>query len=98
MHNARLNRAQAGNKTTRRNINNVRYADDTTLMAESKKELKSLLVKVKGKSEKASCLKLNVQKKKKIMVSGSINSWQTGGEPMEKVTDFFLGLQNHCAQ
>ena len=96
MHNARLNRAQAGNKIARRIINNLRYADDTTLMAESEEELKSLLMKVKGESEKAG-LKLDVQKKK-IMASGPINSWQTGGEPMETVTDFFLGLQNHYAQ
>ena len=83
MHNARLNRAQAGNKTTRRNINNVRYADDTTLMAESKKELKSLLVKVKGKSEKASCLKLNVQKKKDHGIwfhQFMANRWGTNGK------------------
>ena len=96
MHNARLNRAQAGNKIARRIINNLRYADDTTLMAESEEELKRLLVKVKGESEKAG-LKLDIQKKK-IMASGPINSWQTGGEPMETVTDFFLGLQNHYAQ
>ena len=96
MHNARLNRAQAGNKIARRIINNLRYADDTTLMAESKEELKSFLMKVKEESEKAG-LKLDIQKKK-IMASGPINSWQTGGEPMETVTDFFLGLQNHYAQ
>ena len=96
MHNARLNRAQAGNKIARRIINKLRYADDTTLMAESEEELKRLLVKVKGESEKAG-LKLDIQKKK-IMASGPINSWQTGGEPMETVTDFFLGLQNHYAQ
>ena len=81
MHNARLNRAQAGNKTTRRNINNVRYADDTTLMAESKKELKSLLVKVKGNSERASCLKLNVQKKKRSWYQvPSIHGKQVGNQ------------------
>ena len=96
MHNARLNRAQAGNKIARRIINNLRYADDTTLTAESEVELKSLLVKVKGESEKAG-LKLDVHKKK-ILTSGPINSWQTGREPMETVTDFFLRLQNHYAQ
>ena len=96
MHNARLNTAQAGIKIARRNINNLRYADDTTLMAESKEELKSLLVKVKGESEKAG-LNRDIQKKK-IMASGPINSWQIGGEPMATVTDFFLGLQNHCTQ
>ena len=76
-----------------RNINNVRYADDTTLMAESKKELKSLLMKVKEESEKFG-LKLSIQKTK-IMVSGPITSWQTDGETMETVTDYFLGLRNH---
>ena len=76
MQNARLNKAQAGVKTTRRNINNLRYVDDTTLMAESKEELKSLLMKVKEESEKAG-LKLNIQKTN-IMASGSITSWQIG--------------------
>ena len=90
MHNARLNTAQAGIKIARRNINNLRYADDTTLMAESKEELKSLLVKVKGESEKAG-LNRDIQKKK-IMASGPINSWQIDGEAMETVRDFvFLG-------
>ena len=75
----------------RRNINNLRYADDSTVMAESKEELKSLLMRVKEEGEKAS-LKLNIKKKKKIMASSSIISWQTGGEKMEAVTDFlFLG-------
>ena len=74
-------------------MNNLRYADDTTIMAESEEELKSLLMKVKEKSEKAG-LKLNLQKTK-IMVSGPITSWQIDGETMETVTDYFLGLQNH---
>ena len=82
-----------GIKIAGRNINNLRYADDTTLMAESK-ELKSLLMKVKEESEKAG-LKLNI-KKTKIMASGPIISWQIDGETMETVTDYFLGLQNHC--
>ena len=78
-----------------RNINiDLRYADNTTLMAESKEELKSLLMKVKDKSEKVG-LKLNIQKTK-IMASGPITSWQIDGETMETVTDYLLGLQNHC--
>ena len=90
MQNARLDEAQAGIKTARKNINNFRYADDTTLMAESKEELKSLFMKLKEESEKAA-LKLNIQKMK-IMASGPITSWQTDGETMETVTDFiFLG-------
>ena len=90
MQNARLVEAQAGIKIARRNINNLRYADDTTLMAESKEELKSLLMKVKEKSEKAG-LKLNNQKTK-IMASGPITSWQIDGETLETVRDFiFLG-------
>ena len=90
MWNARLDEAQAGIKISRRNINNLRYADDTTLMAESKEELRSLLMKVKEESEKV-CLKLNIQKTK-IMASGSITSWQIDGETMETVKDFiFLG-------
>ena len=94
MQNARLGKAHAGIKITRRNINNLRYADDTTLMAESEEELKSLLVKVKEKSEKAG-LKLNIQEMK-IMTSGLITSWQIDGEKVETVTDFILGgLQNH---
>ena len=90
MRNAGLNEAQAGIKTVRRNINNLRYADDTILMAEREEKLKSLLMKVKEESEKAS-LKLNIQKTK-IMASGPITSWQTYGEKVETVTDFiFLG-------
>ena len=90
MEDARLDEAQAGIKIAGRNINNLRYADDTTLMAESKEELKSLLMKLKEKSEKAG-LKLNIQKTK-IMASGPITSWQVGGEIMETVTNFiFLG-------
>ena len=92
MWNARLDEAEAGIKITRRNIDNLRYADDTTLMAESEKELTSLLMKVKKESEKAG-LKLNIQKTK-IMASGPITSWQIDGETMETVTDFiFLGPQ-----
>ena len=93
MQNAGLDEAQAGIKIAWRNINNLRYADDTTLMAESE-ELKSLLMKVKEESEKT-CLKLNIQKTK-ITASGSITSWQIDGETMETVTDYFGGLQNHC--
>ena len=90
MGNAGLDEAQAGIKTSRRNINNLRYADDTTLMAESEEELKSLLMKVKEESEKVR-LKLNIQKTK-IMAFGSITSWQIDGETMETVRDFiFLG-------
>ena len=95
MRNARLEEAQAGIKTAWRNINNHRYADDTTLMAESEEELKSLLMKFKEESEKVG-LKLNIQKTK-IMASGPMPSWQIDGETMETVTDFiFGGLQNHC--
>ena len=95
MRNAGLEETQARIKITRRNINNLRYADDTTLMAESEEELKSLLMKVKVESEKVG-LKLNIQKMK-IMASSPINSWQIDGETMETVTDFILGgLQNHC--
>ena len=94
MWNARLDEAQAGIKIARRNINNLRYADDTTLMAESEEELKSLLMKVKEQSEKA-VLKLNIQKMK-IMASGPITSWQIDGETVETVSDYFFGLQNHC--
>ena len=93
MRNARLDEAQAGIKTAGRNINNLRNADDTTLMAESEEELKSLL-KAKEESEKAG-LKLNIQKIK-IMASGPITSWQTDAEAMETVRDYILGLQNHC--
>ena len=95
MRNAGLDEAQAGIKISRRNINNLRYADDTTLMAESEEELKSLLMKVKEESLKVG-LKLSIRKIK-IMASGPITSWQIDGETMEIVTDFiFLGLQNHC--
>ena len=86
MWNARLDEAQAGIKITRRDINNLRYADDTTLMAKSEEELKSLLMKVKEESEKVG-LKLNIQKMK-IMASGPITSWQMNGETMGTVTDF----------
>ena len=81
-------------KIARRNINKLRYADDTTLMAESEEELKSLLMKVKDKREKAG-LKLNIQKTK-IMASGHITSWQIDGETVEKVRDYFFRLPNHC--
>ena len=94
MRNAGLDEAQAEIKIVRRNINNLRYAYDTTFMAESEQELKSLLMKVKEESENAG-LKLNIQKTK-IMVSGPIISWQIDGETMETVTDYFWGLQNHC--
>ena len=87
MRNAGLDEAQAGIKIAGRNINNLRYADDTTLMAESEEELKSLLMKVKEESEEVG-LKLNIQKTK-IMASGPITSWQIDGEAMETVTDFF---------
>ena len=90
MRNARLDEAQTGIKIARKNINNLSYADDTTLMADTKGELKSLLMKMKEESEKAD-LKLNIQKTK-IMVSGPITSWQIDGETVETVTDFiFLG-------
>ena len=89
MRNARLNEAQAGIKISRWNINNLRYADYTTLMAESEEELKSLLMKVKEESEKAG-LKLHMQSTK-IMASGPITSWQIDGETVEIVTDFILG-------
>ena len=88
MLNARLDEAQGGIKIAGKNINNLRYADDTTLMAESEEELKSLLMKVKEESEKVG-LKLNIQKMK-IMASGPITSWQIDGETMETVTDFIL--------
>ena len=93
--NARQDETQAGIKTAGRNINNLRYADDTTLKAESEEELKSLLMKMKEESEKAG-LKLNIQKKT-IMASSPITSWQIDGETMETVADFiFGGLQNPC--
>ena len=95
MRNAGLEEAQAGIKIAGRNINNLRYADDTTLMAESEEELKSLLIKVKQESEKVG-LKLNIQKTK-IMASDPISSWQLDEETVETVPDFiFGGLQNHC--
>ena len=92
--NAGLDEAQAGIKIDRRNINNTRYTDGTTLMAESKEELKSLLMKLREESEKVG-LKLNIQKTK-IMASGPITSWQRDGETMETFRGYFLGLQNHC--
>ena len=98
MRNAGLDEAQAGIKITRRNINNLRYADDTILMAEREEDLKSLLMKGKEESEKVG-LKLNIQKTK-LMASGPITSWQIDGETMKTVTDFILmgggGLQIHC--
>ena len=94
MRNVGLDKVQAGIKIAGRNINNLRYADDTTLMAESEEEIKSLLEKVKEESEKAG-LKFNIQETK-VMASGPITSWQIDGETMETVTDYFLGLQNHC--
>ena len=94
MRNARLEEAQAGIKIAGRNINNLRYADDTTLMAESEEELKSLLMKVKEQSEKVG-LKLNIQKTK-IMASGPITSWEIDRETVESVRLYFGGLQNHC--
>ena len=95
MRNAGLEETQAGIKIPGRNINNLRYGDDTTFMAESEEELKSLLMKVKEESEKVG-LKLNIQKMK-IMASGSITSWEIDGETAETVSDFiFGGLQNHC--
>ena len=94
MRNAGLDEAQAGIKIDGRNINNLRYADDTTLMAESEEELKSLLMKVKEMSEKVG-LNLNIQKTK-IMASGPITSWQIDGETMETVRLYFWRLQNHC--
>ena len=95
MRNAGLDETQAGIKIAGRNINNFRYADDTTLMAESEEELKSLLMKVKEESESVG-LKLNIQGTK-IMASGPITSWQIDGETVETASDFiFEGLQNHC--
>ena len=95
MRNAGLDKAQAGIKIAGRNISNLRYADDTTLMAESEEELKSLLMKVKEENEKAS-LNLNIQKTK-IMASSPITSWQIDGETVEIVSAFIsFGLQNHC--
>ena len=95
MKNAGLDEAQAGIKIARRNINHLRYADDTTLMTESEEELKSLLMKVKEESEKAG-LKLNIQKTK-IMASGPITSWEIDGETVETVSDFILGCSKITA-
>ena len=94
MRNYGLDEAQTGIKIARRNINNLRYADITTLMAESEEELKSFLMKVKEENKKAG-LKLNIQKTK-IMAPGPITSWQIDGETMETVRNYFGGLQNHC--
>ena len=95
MRNAGLEEAQAGIKISRRNINNLRYADDTPLMAESEEEQKSLLMKVKEEGEKVG-LKFNIQKTE-IMASSPITSWQIDGETVETLSDFiFWGLQNHC--
>ena len=95
MRNTRLDESQAGIKIAGRNINNLRYADNTALMAESEEDLKSLLMKMKEESEKAG-LKLNIQKMK-TMASGPFTSWEIDGETMETVSDFILGgLQNHC--
>ena len=94
MRNVGLEEAQAGIKIAGRNINNLRYADDTTLMAESEEELKILLMKVKEESEKVG-LKLNIQKTK-IMASGPITSWQRDGETMETAADFIWGAPKHC--
>ena len=94
MRNARLHEPQAGIKIAGINVNNLRCADDTTLMAESEEELKSLLMKVKEESEKVG-LKLNIQKTK-IMAAGPITSWEIDGETVETVSDYLFGLQNHC--
>ena len=94
MRNAGVEEAQAGIRIAGRNINNLGYADDTTLMAESEEELKSLLIKVKIESEKVN-LKLNIQKMK-TMASGPITPWEKNGETVETVSDYFGGLQNHC--
>ena len=93
MRNAGLEEAKAGIKIAWRNLNNLRYADDTTLMVESKEELKSLLMKVKEESEKVG-FKLNIQKMK-IMASGPITSWEIDGETVETVSDYYFGLQSH---
>ena len=89
-----MQNAQGGIKIAGRNINNLQYADDTTVVPESEGELKNFLMKMKEDSEKVG-LKLNIQKTK-IMASGPITSWQIDGETVETVTDYFLGLQNHC--
>ena len=95
MRNAGLDEVQAGIKIAGRYINNLRYANDTTLMAESEEELKSLSMKVKEESEKVG-LKLNIQKTK-IMASGPVTSWEMDGETVESVRRYFRGLQNHCS-
>ena len=94
MRNAGVEEAQAGIRIAGGNINNLRYADDTTLMAESEQELKSLLMKVKEESEKVG-LKLNIQKTK-IVASGPITSWEIDGETVETVVDYLFGIPNHC--
>ena len=94
MRNAGLDEVQAGIKIAGRNINNPKYADNTTLMAESEEELKSLLTRVKEESEKVG-LKLNIQTTK-IMAFGPVTSWQIDGETVETVKDYFWGLENHC--
>ena len=94
MRNTGLDETQTGIKIAGKNINNLRYADDTSLMAESEEELKSLLIKVKEESEKVG-LKLNIQKTK-ILASGPITFWQIDGETVETVKDYFLRFQNHC--
>ena len=94
MQSARLTEAQAGVRIARRNVSNLTYADDTTLMAENEEELESLLMKVEEENEKIG-LKLNIQKTK-IMASGPITLWQIDGETMQTARDYFLGLQNHC--
>ena len=94
MWNAELDEAQAGINIAGRNINNLRYSDDSTLMAESEKELKSLLMKMKVESEKVG-LKLNIQKTR-IMTSGPITSWEIDGETVETVSEYFWGFLNHC--
>ena len=94
MGNAKLDEAQARIKIAGRNINKLRYVDDTTFMAESEEELKGLLMKVKEESEKTG-LKFNIQKMK-VMASGPITSWQIDGETVETMADYFLGFQNHC--
>ena len=94
MRNTGLDETQAGIKIARRNINNLRYADDTTLVSESKEELKNRLMKVKEEREKVG-LRLNIQKTK-IIASGPITSWQIDGETVETMTDYFLRFQNHC--
>ena len=94
MRNAGLEETQAGIKIAGRNLNNLRYADDTTLMAESEEERKSLLMEAKEESEQVG-LKLNIQETK-IMATGPITSWEIDGETVETVSDYFGGLQNHC--